>query len=175
MSNQVTTYSRPSTEIKKYFVNQAILFLVKYQVYLKKVWVSQDRNLWNQFLFPIFILRCWMIFHPLLKSESFTSSTIDHTFSKKRRDSAELIYFEETFTTEKIYICNSTHSYFHNMPLKSNPIPKTLMKPSFALKTVFCSFGVSESQFPSFCCLQDKDCPLESTSRSPLSTRCQVG
>ena len=142
---------------------------------LLDVQIFPERNFWKQFLFPIFILRCWMIFHPLLKSESFTSSTIDHTFSKKRRDSAELIYFEETFTTKKIYICKSTHSYFHQMPLKSNPIPKTLMKPSFALKTVFCSFGVSESQFPSFCCLQDKDCPLESTSRSPLSTRCQVG
>ena len=47
--------------------------------------IFPERNFWKEF--PIFILRCWMIFHPLLKSESFTSSTIDHTFSVKRRNS----------------------------------------------------------------------------------------
>ena len=93
-SNQVTTNSRPSTKIRKYFVSGKKL-LKMYQIHLvkEKVAIFPEQNLWKQFLFPIFILRCWMIFHPLLKSESFTSSTIDHTFSMKRRDSAELVYF----------------------------------------------------------------------------------
>ena len=100
-----------------------------YQIHLilEKIEIFSERNLWKQFLFPIFILRCWMIFHPLLKSESFTSSTIDHTFSKKRRDSAELIYFGETFTTKKIYIHISTicisSQILSQKPWWSHPLP----------------------------------------------------
>ena len=94
-SNQVTTNSRPSTKIRKYFVSKKSDFskCIKFTLWNNKVQNVPERNWWKQFLFPIFILRCWMIFHPLLKSESFTSSTIDHTFSMKRRDSAELVYF----------------------------------------------------------------------------------
>ena len=81
--NQVTTHSRPSTKISKYFVSEKGVFWMCFKFTFPKE--IDGKN----FSFPIFILRCWMIFHPLLKSESFTSSTIDHTFSLKRRDSAQ--------------------------------------------------------------------------------------
>ena len=71
--------------------NLHIILTYLFEAWTEDLWIFLKRNFRNQFLFPI--LRCWMIFPPLLKSESFTSSTIDHTFSMERRKSEKLVHF----------------------------------------------------------------------------------